>query len=462
MPQALRPTPLLRRLAAGALALAAALLPGCGPRHGDGRVHIVYWEKWNGSEAEAMQQVVDAFNRSQDRIFVEFLAVSGIERKTILASAGGDPPDVAGIWVQQIPSWADRGALTPIDELMRESGTDPDEFMGHYERVYADMCRYDGHVYSLPATPAMIALHWNKTAFREAGLDPERPPRTLEELREFSRRLTRRDARTGALTQIGFLPQDPGWWPWSFPRWFGGELISADGRITAATDPANIEAFTWVRGFTEDYGLEELKVFATGFGQFGSPQYPFFQGKIAIVLQGVWFNNYINQYAPGLDYGVAPWPVVHEGEAPYSIGEADMLVIPAGARHPREAWEFIKYVSSPNLGARSRGELSGLELLCYLQEKNSPLKAWSPYFAEAHRHPFIGVFRELSRSPRADFTPKMGIWQEYSREMNIAFDRVRLLQQTPHEALAYVQARIEASWAEHSRSLERQRRAERR
>lgn len=455
-----RSTRRLRRLGSAVLLLAAALLPGCAPRHDDGRVHLVYWEKWNGAEADAMQQVVDAFNRSQDRIFVEFLAVSGIERKTILASAGGDPPDVAGIWVQQIPSWADRGALTPIDELMRSAGVEPVEFMARYERVYADMCRYDGHVFSLPATPTMIALHWNKTAFREAGLDPERPPRTIEELREFSRRLTKRDPRTGALTQVGFLPQDPGWWPWSFPRWFGGELISAEGGITAATDPKNIESFAWVQGFTEDYGLEELKVFATGFGQFGSPQYPFFQGKIAIVLQGVWFNNYINQYAPGLDYGVAPWPLRHEGEAPYSIGEADMLVVPAGARHPREAWEFIRYVSSPDLAARSRDELRGIELLCYLQEKNSPLKEWSPYFAGAHKHPFIGVFRELARSPRADFTPKMGIWQEYSRELNIAFDRVRLLQQTPQEALAYVQARIEASWAEHSRSLERQRQAE--
>jgi len=440
--------------------LVVAILPGCAPRASDGRVHIVYWEKWTGSEADAMQQVVDAFNRSQDRIFVEFLGVSGIERKTILASAGGDPPDVAGIWVQQIPSWADRAALTPIDEIMRAEGTAPAEFMARYERVYADMCQYDGHIYSLPATPAMIALHWNKTLFREAGLDPERPPRTIEELQEYSRQLTKRDPGTGALTQIGFLPQDPGWWPWTFTRWFGGELISGDGRITIAENPANVAAFAWVRGYTEDYGLDELKVFATGFGQFGSPQYPFFQGKIAIVLQGVWFNNYINQYAPGLDYGVARWPEVHAGEAPYSLAEADMLVIPAGARHPREAWEFINYVSTNNPAARTRDELQGIELLCFLQEKNSPLKVWSPYFAEKHKHPFIGVFRELARSPRADFTPKMGIWQEYSREINIAFDRVRLLQQTPAEALGYVHSRIAASWAEHSRSLERQRRAE--
>jgi ABC-type glycerol-3-phosphate transport system substrate-binding protein len=460
MSQASRSTTLLRRLGTVVLALAAAVLPGCAPHARDGRVHIVYWEKWTGSEADAMQQVVDAFNRSQDRIFVEFLSVSGIERKTILAAAGGDPPDIAGIGVAQLASWADLNALTPIDELMQAGGADPSVFMARYEDLYADMCRYKGHVFGLPATPAMIAMHWNKTAFREAGLDPERPPRTVEELREFSRKLTKRDPRTGALTQVGFLPQDPGWWPWSFPRWFGGELISEDDRITVALDPINTAAFEWVRGFTEDYGLEELKVFASGFGQFGSPQYPFFQGKIAIVLQGVWFNNYINQYAPGLDYGVAPWPVVHPGEAPYSIGEADMLVIPSGARHPQEAWEFIRYISTPNTGARTREELQGLELLCYLQQKNSPLRVWSPYFTEKHPHPFIDVFRELARSPRADFTPKMGIWQEYGREMNIAFDRVRLLQQTPAEALAYVQARIGASWAEHSRSLERQRRAD--
>lgn len=132
-----------------------------------------------------------------------------------------------------------------------------------------------------------------------------------------------------------------------------------------------------------------------------------------------------------------------------------MLVIPRGAKHAREAWEFLKYANSNNPEAHSREELSGIELTCFLQEKNSPLAKWSPYFEQHHPHPFIGVFRELARSPRAYHVPFMGVWQEYQREINTAFDKVRLLEATPEQAMSYAQKRIAASWAEHRRRLER-------
>jgi ABC-type glycerol-3-phosphate transport system substrate-binding protein len=444
-----------------ALGLSALLGLGCGrARSGHDKVHLVYWEKWSGAEATAMQTTVDAFNASQDRIFVEFLSVSGVDRKTILATAGGDPPDVAGVWVQNLASWADLDALTPLDELMRLDGTSPDEFMSRYEAGYASAAQYDGHVYALYATPASMALHWNKKAFREAGLDPERPPATIAELEEFSRRLTKRDPSTGELTQVGFLPQDPGWWPWSFPRYFGGDLITPDGRIVYDALPENLASMRWVRSYTELYGLETLRRFAAGFGGFGTPQFPFFSGQTTMVFQGVWLNNYLRQYAPNLDYGVAAWPRVQPGEAPFTIIEGDMLVIPRGGKHTAEAWEFLKYVNSSNPEARTREELTGIELTCFLQEKLSPLRSWSPFFSEHHPHPYISVFRELAQSPRAYHVPVMGIWQEYQREINIAFDEVRLLRKPPEQAMAYTQERVATSWREHQAALARYARAE--
>src|SRR5687768_15432378 len=62
------------------------------------RVTVIYWEKWTGSEGIEMRKVVDAYNRSQDKIFVKYLSISGVDNKTRLATAGGNPPDIAGIW----------------------------------------------------------------------------------------------------------------------------------------------------------------------------------------------------------------------------------------------------------------------------------------------------------------------------------------------------------------------------
>ncbi|MDW8345171.1 MAG: ABC transporter substrate-binding protein [Verrucomicrobiae bacterium] len=431
------------------------LLIGCDRTPPDHKVHITYWEKWSGAEAAAMQAVVDAFNRSQDRIVVEFLSTSSVDRKTLVATAGGDPPDVAGLWVPNIYSFADRDALMPLDDFIRAEGYTLDEWAARYAPVYADMVRYRGRFYGLPATPATTALHWNKRLFREAGLDPDRPPRTVTELDEFAERLTKRDPRTGAIVQLGFLPQEPGWFSWAFPQWFGAKYVDESGEIAIGHSPAARTAYEWVARYTRRYGLNEVRTFVAGFGGFASSQNPFMAGKVAMVLQGVWMDNFINQFAPGLEYGVAPWPAAQHGQENFTVADLDVLVIPRGAKHPREAWEFIKYVNSINPYAQRSEELQGMELLCYLQKKQSPLRQWSPFFERHHPHRYIALFRALGDSPNAIHYPKIGIWQEYRRELDSVFESVRLLARSPEEALAFCQQRVADSWRWHRRSLER-------
>jgi multiple sugar transport system substrate-binding protein len=441
-----------RILAAAVLGALVFALTACQPTP-TGKVRLRYWEKWTGAEGSAMETVVEAFNRSQDKIVVEYLSVSQVDRKTLLATAGGDPPDVAGLWLGNVYAFADADALVPLDDLIRNDGIDPTQWLDRYQPVYADAMQYRGRVWALPSTPSTWALHWNKSLFRAAGLDPERPPRTIAELDEFAEKLTRRGP-DGGFEQMGFLPQEPGWAAWAFPQWFGGELFDGS-QVTIGTRPENGRAYEWVESYTRKYGLHLVRTFTGGFGEFSSAQSPFFSGKIAMVLQGVWLNNFIRQYAPGLDYGVTTWPVASPGLDRFTIAEADVLVVPRGSRHPREAWQFIKYLNSANPNARTRDELRGMELVCFLQEKNSPLREWSPFFTENHPHPFIRVFRELGESPQAIHVPKMGIWQEYGRELSAVFDEVRLLLTSPRDAVAFCQKRVGSSWAWHQRGLER-------
>jgi multiple sugar transport system substrate-binding protein len=328
------------------------------------------------------------------------------------------------------------------------------QWLDRYYPVYARICTHGGHVYAGISTPVVEALFWNKTLFREAGLDPDRPPATLAEFNDYARRLTKHDPVTGRLTQVGFLPQDPGWWPWIFCNWFGGSLFDGH-KITFSTDPRNVAAYAWFQSFTRDYGLENVKLLSSEFGPWASPSAPFFTGKIAMVFQGSFYDNYIHEYKPGLDYGFGPWPEAVPGVKDFAMAEADVLTIPRGAKHAREAWEFIRYLNSANVHATSREELDGAELLDYLQVKGSPLRTWSPYFTEHNLHPQIAMVRRLSSSPNAACIPDLGIWQEYYREVIAAFDRVRLLDATPEEALGYSQERLELSWSRYRRSLER-------
>src|SRR6266446_5779844 len=168
-------------------------LLGCERPAATGKVEIAYWEKWTGFEDEAMQAVVDDFNRSQDRIFVKKLMVSEMLRKVMLATAGGNPPDVAGIWSSNIPDFAEKGALTPLNKMIDRAGIKSADYIP----IYWQQCASHDFMWALPSTPVSLGLHWNKKLFRDAGLDPNHPPQSLDELDAICDRLTIVDIERG-------------------------------------------------------------------------------------------------------------------------------------------------------------------------------------------------------------------------------------------------------------------------
>lgn len=390
------------------LALLLGMGAACSPRQDartEGRVVVEYWEKWTDFEREAMARVVEEFNRSQNRIFVRFLSVSRVDQKMMLATAGGVPPDIAGLWDINLPSFAENNALMPLDRLAREAGLRPED----YNPVFWRLCQSRGHLWALPSTPSVVALHWNKRMFREAGLDPDRPPRTIAELEAFNDKLTRKNPDQ-SLAQVGHMPQEPGWWMPDFPSWFGGPSWAGGDRLLLDAPPSR-EFFQWLESYPARYGGPELFKLRGGFGNFASPDNPFFNGKVAMILQGVWMDNFIRKFAPeGFSYGVAPFPETTEHpEAPLTIAQTDILVIPAGARHPREAMEFIAFVQQQNT----------MEALCMAQRKLSPLARVSEGFLRNHPHPYLREFQRLAQSPRAQPTLCLPTMKEYGNDMMI-------------------------------------------
>ncbi len=425
----------------GACALGPSLLGGCRGRQAEGRVVATYWEKWTGFEAESIQKVVEAFNASQDRVEVRVFTTSQVQRKVLMATAGGIPPDVAGLMCSEVVPYADKNALVPLDHYAAAAGITP----ANYISRYWDLCHYRGHLWALPSTVTSLALHWNKRLFREAGLDPERPPGTIEELDQYADRLTKRDAQ-GNIEQIGFMPAEPGWWPWAWGGLFGGRLWNGKDAITA-TAPENIRAFEWVQSYADRLGVKQLQVFASGFGSFSSPQNPFLSEIVAMELQGVWMHNFIANYAPHLEWGAAPFPYPSDrpdlkGSAPV---ECDVLMIPQGADHPDEAFEFIAFVASQQ----------GSELLAAGHRIFTPLIEVSAGFLRDHPNPCIEVFIDLANSKNAFTEPQMPLWQQYAAELATAFDQVWLAERTPFQALQAVQQRMQRQLDRDLRRYER-------
>ena len=397
------------------------------PKHDDGKVHVTYWEKWTGIEFDAIKAVVDDYNASQDRIYVDLLSVSGINNKTLMATGAGVPPDVAGLFGPNVAQYVQDRAVIPLDDFCREAGISREDYIP----IYWDICTYDGHVYALPATPASTALHYNVRLFRQAGIAA--PPETIEEMDTDAARLTKRD-KDGKIVQAGFMHQEPGWWNWGWGYVFGGELWDGKGTITCDS-PDNVRALTWVQSYAKKYGIAGIQTFKSGFGAFASPQNAFMDEKVAMELQGGWMGNFIKQYKPGLQWAAVPFP--YPKDRPdlkgRTFADLDILVIPRGAKHPKEAFEFIQYVESQK----------AMEKLCLLQTKHSPLAKSSSEFYADHPNPFIRLFTDMPKNASVVSPTKISIWPEYSSELRNAFDEIFVNGADPKQALGKVRERMQ-------------------
>jgi ABC-type glycerol-3-phosphate transport system substrate-binding protein len=355
-----------------------------------------------------------------------------------MAISGNIPPDIAGLYGANVTQYADDHAVLPLDDMCREAGIRADQYVPAFWNIGVTK----GHIYALPSTPASVGLHWNKDIFKDNGLDPDKPPKTWNEVFDMAGKITRLDSN-GHMKMGGFLPAEPGWWNWMWGPLFGGSWYK-DGKITANCKE-NVRGYEFVRSFSKKYGPSEIGSFKSGFGSFSSPQNGFLAGHLAMEPQGVWMYNFITKFAPKLHWAAAalPYPDDRPDLANSTIVDLDVLCIPRGAKHVKEAFEFLKYVESQE----------GMELLCLGQKKASPLLKVSDDFYAKHPNPFIKLFAELPNGKNAFAVPQLGIWPEYNSEINATFDEIALLTKTPQQALDDLQARMEPKLAEYLHRL---------
>lgn len=433
-----------------------------------GRIVLQYWEKWTGKEAEQMKEIVTDFNRTvgaEKGIWVTYMSMTNVDQKTLVATAAGVPPDIAGMWDGQIVQFAEAGAIEPLEDLAREYSITE----GYYKKAYWDACNYQGHLYALISTPASIALLYNQRIFeeraddlRKAGLDPSRPPRTIEEMDRYADAL---DVWTAdrRVDKAGYIPMEPGWYIPYQAVWFGGRTWDPVNRKITLLDSKVIESYDWVASYSRKMGQAAMSEFRQGFGNFNSAQNPFLTGDVAMVMQGPWMGNYIENLKPTMnrwrmtkeeerrlpfaerkknyEWAAAAFPSAVPGVEDACYVSFDTLVIPKGAKHKREAFEFIAYVNRQEV----------MEKLCSMHSKNSPLANVSKEFVENHPNAFVDVFDRLARSPNAQSVPQCPIWPEVVAELNVVALNVSTLQATAKEALTKAQKRVDEKWETYQR-----------
>ncbi len=379
-----------------AVGLALLAPTGCGDgEHVPGRKTIECWYPWGSEEAKALREIVAAFERKHPHIHVKLsYAANNLtsSQKLFLAVAGGTAPDVTFVDGQQLAEWAARGALMDITDRVRAAGLSGKDFWLPRWRE----SRFAGRVYALPwGADPNFGLAWNKKAFREVGLDPNRPPRTIAELDEYNRKLTKIDDQ-GRIVRIGVIP-----WAWygydnSIFSWgyaFGGNFFevpgegtdSPVGRVTA-NDPKVVKALEWMVGYARRYDVRKVSAFQSNF--VGLANDPFYLGKVAISPMHITRLRYVKRYAPTLDYGIAFMPAPPDGEEKNSWIGGWSLAIPRRDEVSDEAFEFIRWMCASPEGTLALGQ----------KMHQFPAYRHSPYFETVGDDPYLSVFYDIVRN----------------------------------------------------------------
>lgn len=305
------------------------------PVPADGKLHLRYWT------ITGMKDVIPFFARSfgevRPDVVVETTPIpwQEHEKKILTAIVSGNPPDVVN-QVTPVAKWASRMALLPLDAYIHRDGFDTTIF---FPSLWDEM-RWQGRIYAVPVYSGSYGLFYNKHLFREAGLDPDRPPRNWEDVRRMSDRLTRRDA-SGRIVRMGFVPTYGNVQTFMLMAWQrGATFTSPDGRHVVFADSAVLSGLDWVVEFFRRYTVDDVSAFTGGLGF--ADQHGFIAGKIAMMVLDSSFPDQIRAYRPDLDYGVSQVPTF-DGYPTASVAGSWWLAIPRGAKNPDAAWEFIKH-----------------------------------------------------------------------------------------------------------------------
>lgn len=409
------------RVALGAAIATGLTASGVSLAAADDKVTIEFPYLWSGPEGEAIQKIVDAFNASQDAIEVKGVSNPDTQRQLAqMTSRNGF--DVSDNFDANIATWADKGALEPLDDFITADSFDTSDFI---ERVMTKM-QFDGKTWSLPIAVHTTLLLANTALLEEAGLST---PTTISELATAIEKLTKVDG-SGNITQLGMNQPDF----ISLAYSFGGKWIDADGKPTA-NDPGNVAAMQfWVDTVLKKYGVDQVKRFQSGFGEYASAQAPFYTGKVAMIADGEWQAQFIKQYAPDLKWSAGPLPYVDDKPELKDTANlaASTFFIPANSQHKQEAWTFLKYLVSPE-------PMRDFTLALANLPARTSLLADPAYEAI----PGFDYWLQSLKSPNLQAMPNVTWGQEYMTEITSAVDSVLDLSKTPQDALDELQSKAE-------------------
>lgn len=303
-------------------------------------VEIEYWQYVFDARIKAMNELIKRFEAANPGIKIKHTTFPYADYQTKIAAAvpAGQGPDV----VQLYYGWLDNFVGAKFIQPLPRDAFPHDVIEREFYPIVQTMKR-DGEYYGLPTAVRTLALFYNKKLFQEAGLDPNKPPQTLDEYLEAAKKTVKRDAAGNMLSAgavIDMPGQDLHWWREVLLRQMGGKPYSDDSKTVAYDSEAGAKALNWYADLQRVH-----KVGQAGFMDEG--QAAFRAGRAAMTVDGSFrlgaFGGIKN-----FEWGVAELPASADGKrsnfASYWVNA--ITAKPTGAKL-EAAKKFMAFTTSP-------------------------------------------------------------------------------------------------------------------
>ncbi len=322
---------------------------------GQDAVTIRVWDR-----VQEMGDVVAMFNDKMEsegrslRAEFELIPYEQQVPKFMSALSAGTAPDVYSLDLVQYPYFISIGAFLDI--------TDRFNALPFKDELPAGILRLgsmDGRVYAMPYEIDVSHILYNKQMFRDAGLDPDQPPRTWDEMIEYSQALTVDRDGDGNNDQWGFalVGQTAGeymFWFMPFVWNNGGRMFDDQGQVVFDS-PETREALQFWYDLAHTYNVAPV---SSAQWSPGDRYNAFVAGNLAMFLGGNFNITSILEDAPDLDFGVALMP---RGRGDYAtFGGGNLVGITTQSEHPDEAWEFLQFAYSEDALVEAYGRRMAL------------------------------------------------------------------------------------------------------
>ncbi|GEM46773.1 ABC transporter substrate-binding protein [Deinococcus cellulosilyticus] len=383
-------------------------------------VKLNFWAHWLSAQRRpTIDKIINNWNAKNPNIQVEYTGIpfDQIINKTLAGVAAGNPPDVVVIDIRTSRFRAAKNQITDLSAL----GADKSANL-FFPNLYATGT-YKGKQYALPFVTDTRMLFYNKKAFKEVGLDPNKAPKTWDDLWNYSNKLDKKDG--DRYTRMGFHPN---FGDYGYTGWVGNlqdTLFDKEFEDPRVNNANAVKALEFMKKWTDRYGSQNYSSFKASFG--GAGQDEFMSGKVAMVVKNGNYITTLQRNAPDMEWGMVavPTPNGKPGNMT-SWGGGFNLEIPRGTKHPKEAYAFARYLATE--GAKIWAvEQNDLPASRTAQTANT-----NPLFKK-----LVGNMKYTFVMPAPVYAPT------YETAVNKAVDDVILRGRSPKEALDEAQKTVE-------------------